>query len=101
MTNIRPLSDALAKKAATELNETPERITEGLVAIKEWLIRTPHIKSRTDDQFLVTFLRGCKFSLEKVKEKLEMYYTVRASIPGFNPCPDPVDEKMVKLFKTG
>lgn len=28
-----------------------------------------------DDQRLTTFLRGCKFSLEKVKQKLDMYYS--------------------------
>ncbi len=30
---------------------------------------------QTDDQRLTTFLRGCKFSLEKVKQKLDMYYS--------------------------
>jgi hypothetical protein len=29
----------------------------------------------SDDQRLTTFLRGCKFSLEKVKQKLDMYYS--------------------------
>lgn len=31
----------------------------------------------------MTFLRGCKFSLEKCKQKLDMYFTMRAMCPEF------------------
>nr|CAD7412102.1 unnamed protein product [Timema cristinae] len=41
----------------------------------------PHDTS--DDGRLMTFLRGCKFSLEKTKRKLDMYFTMRAAIPEF------------------
>jgi len=36
-----------------------------------------------DDQRIMTFLRGCKFSLEKTKRKLDMYFTMRAAVPEF------------------
>lgn len=36
-----------------------------------------------DDQRIMTFLRGCKFSLEKAKRKLDMYFTMRAAVPEF------------------
>lgn len=36
-----------------------------------------------DDYRLLTFLRGCKFSLEKCKKKLDMYFTMRTAIPEF------------------
>jgi hypothetical protein len=101
MPNIRPLNDAMAKKAALELGETPEKIESGLANIKDWLIHTPHINARTDDQFLVLFLRGCKFSVEKAKEKLEMFYTARSIIPGLVPYADPKDPVMYKLMKAG
>lgn len=42
-----------------------------------------HIHTIIDDGRLRTFLRGCKFSLEKVKQKLDMYYTMRTAIPEF------------------
>lgn len=29
----------------------------------------------------MTFLRGCKFSLEKTKQKLDMYFTMRTAVP--------------------
>lgn len=36
-----------------------------------------------DDQRIMTFLRGCKFSLEKTKRKLDMYFTMRTAVPEF------------------
>jgi hypothetical protein len=101
MVNIRPLNAALAKVAKDELNETPERIEQDLAAIRDWLVHTPHLNSRSDDQFLVAFLRCCKFRIERVKEKLEMYYSARTTIPGLNPHPEPKDELMEKLIKSG
>jgi hypothetical protein len=101
MASARPLSEALAKKAREELNETPEQIQQDLATIRDWLIHTPHLNARTDDQFLVPFMRSCKFQLGQVKEKLDKYYSVRASIPGFNAYPDPRENLMEKLIKAG
>jgi hypothetical protein len=36
-----------------------------------------------DDERITTFLRGCKFSLEKTKRKLDMYFTMRTAVPDF------------------
>lgn len=75
MINVRPLSPDLAALAKRELNETPERLVSDLLSLKEWIKQSPHLRVRTDDQFLVTFLRGCKFSLDKAKQKFDLYYT--------------------------
>ncbi|XP_013105370.2 alpha-tocopherol transfer protein [Stomoxys calcitrans] len=34
-----------------------------------------------DNQFLIAFLRGCKYSLEKAKKKLDGFYTMRSNFP--------------------
>ncbi|XP_075167485.1 alpha-tocopherol transfer protein-like [Haematobia irritans] len=78
---IRPLSQALQKKAIAELNENPSRIADDLKIFKEWIQMQPHIRSRMNDQFLIAFLRGCKYSLEKAKKKLDTYYTMRTNLP--------------------
>lgn len=36
-----------------------------------------------DDQWILTFLRGCKFSLERTKEKIDLFYTLKTSVPEF------------------
>jgi exonuclease VII small subunit len=101
MASARPLSEALAKMARQELNETPERVEQDLATIRDWLDQTPHLNARTDDQFLVPFIRSCKFQLDQVKERLENYYSAHTSMPGFNVNQDPRDELMEMLLKTG
>lgn len=98
--NIRPLSKELQDQAATELNEDPGRIEADLEAFKAWLAKTPYLKTRTDDQFLINFLRGCKFSLERAKEKIDAYYTVRTAIPEIF-ANRAVTEDIINLIKLG
>lgn len=90
--NIRPLSPALEKIAKDELNEDPSQIPQMLEQFREWIRKSPHLRSRMDDQFLVSFLRGSKYSLEKAKHKLDMFYTLREHSPEFFKDRDP--EKM-------
>uniref|UniRef100_A0A336MFQ7 CSON014692 protein n=1 Tax=Culicoides sonorensis TaxID=179676 RepID=A0A336MFQ7_CULSO len=84
MTLVQPSGD-MSAKIREELREpaTPEEIERDVAAIKEWLTKQPHLPKDMDDARLRTFLRGCKFSLEKVKKKLDMYYTMRNAIPEF------------------
>lgn len=99
--NVRQLTPSLAKLAADELNETPERLESDLKNLKEWIKQSPHLRVRTDDQFLVTFLRGCKFSIEKAKQKFDLYYTVRSQLPEVMLERDPLDEKLQKIIRLG
>ncbi|XP_058460640.1 alpha-tocopherol transfer protein-like [Malaya genurostris] len=101
MPNIRPLCPELARKAREELHEIPERLDDDLAALRAWLAKCPHIKSRTDDQFLVTFLRGGKHSLERAKEKLDLYYSVRTALPELMKNRDPSNKKMATLMRLG
>ncbi|CAG9126186.1 unnamed protein product [Plutella xylostella] len=71
------------QKIREELNEKADTKEADLAHIKEWLKKEPHLPDEWDDQRLMTFLRGCKFSLEKTKRKLDMYFTMRAAVPEF------------------
>lgn len=101
MINVRPLLPALAALAEKELNETPERLVSDIKSLKEWIRQSPHLRVRTDDQFLVTFLRGCKFSLEKAKQKFDLYYTVRSYMPEVMLNRDPFDERLQAIIRLG
>ncbi|XP_063985491.1 retinol-binding protein pinta-like isoform X2 [Diachasmimorpha longicaudata] len=79
--NIRALPADLKKVAKKELKEDEKRIAEHVKYITEWLEKQPHMNGRTDPQWLVAFLRGCKYSLERTKEKLDTFYTVRTHLP--------------------
>ncbi|XP_037941409.1 alpha-tocopherol transfer protein-like [Teleopsis dalmanni] len=81
MTEIRPLNEELKAIAKNELNEVESRIVEDISTLRTWIQKQPHLRARTDDQFLVTFLRGCKYSIEKAKSKIDYYYTIKALLP--------------------
>lgn len=98
---IRPLSASLEVIAREQLHEEPEKIAENLEAFREWINKSPHLKARTDDQFLITFIRGCKFSLERAKQKLDMFYTLRTHIPEMMEGRDPHDAKIAEIMKLG
>lgn len=108
MSLVQPTGD-MSAKIREELREpdSAEAIDRDVAAIKEWLEKQPHLPKdmgkekhsirflrnvvininkylmMADDGRLRTFLRGCKFSPEKVKQKLDMYYTMRNAVPEF------------------
>ncbi|KPJ11746.1 Alpha-tocopherol transfer protein-like [Papilio machaon] len=83
---VRPLSPELAEKARNELNETDEnKMVDSLQHLKDWLAKQPYLKARTDDQWLAAFLRGCKFSLERTKQKIDLFYTLKKTAPELTP----------------
>ncbi|XP_067015279.1 alpha-tocopherol transfer protein-like isoform X2 [Anabrus simplex] len=81
MTLVQP-NPEMQLRIRTELNENVDTRAQDLQHIKEWLAKQPHLPE-FDDQRIMTFLRGCKFSLEKTKRKLDMYFTMRAAVPEF------------------
>ncbi|XP_075991499.1 alpha-tocopherol transfer protein-like [Anticarsia gemmatalis] len=97
---VRPLCPELRKKAELELNETPKKLEDGIRHLKEWIKKQPHLIARTEDQWLAAFVRGCKHSLERAKEKMDLYYSLR------NISPDlfafrPRDPRFRELMKSG
>lgn len=99
--DIRQLNTELQKIAKDELNEDPEKIQENLETLKEWIRKSPHLNARMNDQFLVTFLRGCKYSMERAKQKLDMYYTLRTHMPEILVDRDPMNDKLNEIIKLG
>ncbi|KAF5280971.1 hypothetical protein FQR65_LT14895 [Abscondita terminalis] len=98
---IRSLSPQLQIQAIKELNEVPERITEDIKTIREWLIKQPHLKAYDDDQTLITFLRGCKYSLQTTKNKLDFFYTVRTLEPKLYNNRDPFSPDIQRVLNAG
>ncbi|KAI5641591.1 CRAL/TRIO domain-containing protein [Phthorimaea operculella] len=99
---IRPLTASLQKRAEKEIDEIPKRVTSDVLALREWLNKQPHLQAvKPSDQWLVAFLRGCKFSLERSKEKFDMYYTLRTVVPEFFANRDPMDNKIQEILKLG
>lgn len=98
---IRELSNELLEVAVRELHEVPGRLEKDVESIRNWMNQNPHLRLRSDTQFLVSFLRGCKFNLEKAKQKLELFYTVRQNSPEIMSKRDPNSESVVEMIRQG
>ncbi|XP_078665274.1 alpha-tocopherol transfer protein-like isoform X1 [Branchiostoma floridae x Branchiostoma belcheri] len=75
------LSPELQKKAETELNEKSAWRDRDIQALRDMINARPDINSRTDDGFLLRFLRARKFDYDRAFKLLENYYQARANTP--------------------
>ncbi|XP_067633176.1 uncharacterized protein [Eurosta solidaginis] len=101
MAAIRPLSEELQKIAIEQLNEVPERLPCDIAALRDFIVKQPHLRARNDDQFLVSFLRGCKYSLEKAKSKIDNFYTIRTMLPDIFANNTLLDQKNLMILRSG
>uniref|UniRef100_A0A2S2NXC1 Clavesin-2 n=1 Tax=Schizaphis graminum TaxID=13262 RepID=A0A2S2NXC1_SCHGA len=98
MTLVQPTVE-MQQHIRTELNEDVSTREKDLEHIKEWLRLQPHLPQFQDDARIMTFLRGCKFSLEKTKRKLDMYFTMRAAVPEFFSKRDPTLPEIKEVMR--
>uniref|UniRef100_A0A1I8P613 CRAL-TRIO domain-containing protein n=1 Tax=Stomoxys calcitrans TaxID=35570 RepID=A0A1I8P613_STOCA len=101
MVSLLPLNAELQKVANNELGEVPSRLADDLEALRQWLRLQPHLKARDDDQFLVQFLRGCKFSLERAKEKIDLYFSLKSQYPEMMNVTNVDDRKFREVHRLG
>ncbi|XP_061393117.1 alpha-tocopherol transfer protein-like [Musca vetustissima] len=98
---ISSLNEELQKIANEELGEVTSRIPEDLATLRLWLQHQPHLKYRDDDQFLLQFLRGCKYSMEKAKTKLDLFYSLKSKYPEMLNLCNVDDPKFREVCKLG
>jgi len=95
------LSAELLEKAKNELNEDPGRREEDIEALRQWMLKQRYINGRTDDAFLLRYLRNGKFSIERAKEKLEKYYTLKTALPEWYTETDISISPLREMLKAG
>ncbi|BHF57872.1 hypothetical protein SprV_0100081800 [Sparganum proliferum] len=74
-----PLPKVLVKRASKELGEVQSQVGAHLESFRRWLSSMPHLKCRTDDAFLLAFLRHAKFNHSKAQKRLDNFCTFRTS----------------------
>ncbi|KAF5297763.1 hypothetical protein FQR65_LT09937 [Abscondita terminalis] len=103
----RAITKEIEEIARIELNETPQIRKEALEHMEEWIKKQSQINLNTgatrllDGLRLLNFLRGCKFSTQKTKNKVEAYLKVKHSIPEIFYNRDPFSPPLQDLLKNG
>jgi len=92
----------LRDSANKQYGETPELLESSLKDLKTWLTKSPHLHSiQQDDKTLEMFLRGCKFSLERTKEKLDTFHSIKGNIPEWFDDWDPFNPIIQEFLSSG
>lgn len=76
------------------LNTTEQQLHQDVHCIREWLRQQQHLPQCTSDTMIAAFLIGCNNSMEKTKQHLENYYTVRSQMPEYYGDRDPLDNRI-------
>ncbi|KAL7735776.1 hypothetical protein ACLKA6_017783 [Drosophila palustris] len=100
MAKIRELVPELAEVARTELNENPANRDALIVAFRTWINEQNYLEARTDDQFLVAFLRVCLWDLELAKKRIVFFYNYKSKERGLLKS-RLVDDKLLELARSG
>lgn len=99
--SIRPLSTELKLKAEQDIGESQERIENDLQELKSWISQLDYIKIRTEDQFLISFLRSSKYDIDRTKEKLDLYYRRKVVAPEVFPPGKATNPKVLEILRLG
>ncbi|XP_072762203.1 retinol-binding protein pinta-like isoform X1 [Anoplolepis gracilipes] len=86
--------------AAKVLNESDENRENAVAEIKRW-IQESDLRARTDDFFILQFLRVCKFNIENTKFKMRNYQVQRVKVPEWFANRDPLQPKLQQLLDLG
>ncbi|XP_050304994.1 retinol-binding protein pinta-like [Anthonomus grandis grandis] len=64
-----------------EMGKTKSEIFEYVEILKKWASEQPHFPEVPPENGLLFSIVACKFSIEKAKRKIDMYYTIRNLMP--------------------
>ncbi|XP_063239563.1 clavesin-2-like isoform X2 [Bacillus rossius redtenbacheri] len=87
------LPPELARRAQEELNENPDTVHEEIEKLRSLVADEKNLHIRTDDAFLLRFLRARKFDVRKAFHMLQRYYVMKLRCPELFKVPRP-SEKM-------
>lgn len=90
----------LEEVARTQLNENSETRDELIVAFRNWINEQDYLVARTDDQFLVAFLRFCQWDLEEAQKRIVFFYDYKTKERGLLKS-RLVDDKLYELARSG
>lgn len=74
-------TDDFYRQIFKDFKKTKEDLEEDIKIMAKWAETQPHLPEKPSDSVLRFVILFNKFSIEKAKQKLDMYYTIRSLIP--------------------
>jgi len=85
-----------------KLGEDEQRRIETIRIIREWVREKPNfVDVRLEDYTILAYARGCKYNIDKIKQKLKTTLTMRATIPEFFSDWDPFRPEIQAALELG
>uniref|UniRef100_A0A6P7G760 Uncharacterized protein LOC114334505 n=1 Tax=Diabrotica virgifera virgifera TaxID=50390 RepID=A0A6P7G760_DIAVI len=78
----------------SHFGKTNKDLEEDVKLIKEWLKTQPHLPEIPSDHIIASFICMNKFSLERTKHGIDLYYTTRSTLPCIYQFANPKTEFM-------
>ncbi|KAB7496410.1 hypothetical protein Anas_06218 [Armadillidium nasatum] len=101
MNTFECLSEEDQEKVLKGLNEDLETKEKDIEHIKNWICQQPHFILNLSDFQILRFLRGSKYDLEKTKQKIDSYYSLKSKLPQWFNDRDPETPRLRELIKLG
>ncbi|KAK7874354.1 hypothetical protein R5R35_007822 [Gryllus longicercus] len=76
-----PLPAAWAERARREVHEQPAAAARNVAALRQRLLEERNLHARTDDTFLLAFLRARKHNVEEALKVLKNFYRLKIKYP--------------------
>lgn len=84
-----------------ELGMTEDKVDAEVSTLTEWMRKQPHLPDPSVDQRRIRmFLILCKNSLERTKEALDQYYTIKTMVPEYFANRDPTRPELLRSMET-
>ncbi|CAH0554608.1 unnamed protein product [Brassicogethes aeneus] len=95
------LDEESRKYAEENLNESDENRDSCLREIRDWLEENKHLNARPEVKYILPFLRGCKFDMDKTKVKMSNFYAMKRDRPEWLSNRDPLLPELQRLVRLG
>ncbi|XP_056634283.1 alpha-tocopherol transfer protein-like isoform X2 [Diorhabda sublineata] len=86
-------------KLVKHFGKSDDHVVDDIKTIKEWLQKEEHLPEMPSDAIIKGFLVINKFNIEKTKDALHIYYTIRELMPDILKGSRPLDEHIQEYTK--
>jgi len=100
--DVAKREEKIIQKARNAIGETDKIRIQTLQMMRDWIQKQPHLSTcPTTDMYLLNFARACKYRMEQIKRKLDMFMSMRAAIPEYFSGWDPYNPEIQASLKLG